>query len=81
MFPGTVMGPKDPLPFGTEGLLDLGPSWERHKPFRVTAGAQRVSLRATAKGHHTDQGPLGSGSPGLWMPLSPSARPAVLGVV
>lgn len=54
-FPGTVTGPEDSLPFGTEDFCDLRPSWGCHKPFRVTAGAQRGSLKVTADGHHTDQ--------------------------
>lgn len=54
-FPGTVTGPEDSLPFGTEDLCDLRPSWGRHEPFRVIAGAQRGSLKVTADGHHADQ--------------------------
>lgn len=61
-FPGTVTGPEDSLPFGTEDLCDLRPSWGRHELFRVTAGAQRGSLKVTADGHHTDQA-VGIGQP------------------
>lgn len=61
-FPGTVTGPEDSLPFGTESRSDPGPSWGCHKPFTVTAGTQRVSLKSTAKGRHAD--------PGLWNPAA-----------
>lgn len=71
-FPGTVTGPRDSLPFGTEGLRDPGPSRGHHEPFRVTAGAQRVSVKAASKGRHTDQKPSGGGSPGPWVLCLPA---------
>lgn len=70
-FPGTVTGPRDSLPFGTEGLRDPRPSRGHHEPLE-TAGAQRVDIKATSQGHHTDQRPSEWGSPGPWAPCLPA---------
>lgn len=62
-FPGTATGPEDSSPFGTGDLGDPATFWGRHEPFGVTAGAQSISFKAIASGHHLDWGPLESGRP------------------
>lgn len=55
-FPGSATGPVDSLPLGGEGRGDPGPPWGHHKPFGVTAGAQKFSFTATSNGSHADRG-------------------------